>query len=231
MELKILSWNIWYDGDSEKVNEFLENFGADIIGLQEVRRIDGRVQLSKRLTFELAYEYVYYPVFNIEKNGQTVEVGNAIVSKYPIVKSVVHNLSKEENRLAIEAEISVDGKTFHIFCTHLFHTHQKPSEIQDEQEENLIKVLPRENTILMGDFNALPDSNVVKRVSEVMINADSQLLPTWSIYPEGCEVCKPEGVAYKLDNIFLSRDLKTNSFEVESSKASDHLPISAIVEI
>lgn len=69
MSLKILSWNIWFHGDLEKVNEFLENFKADILGLQEVMMIDKKVQISKRLTKELGYKYVYAPAFRYPING------------------------------------------------------------------------------------------------------------------------------------------------------------------
>ena len=36
MRLKILSWNIWLDGNLEAVTELIRNSNADIIGLQEV---------------------------------------------------------------------------------------------------------------------------------------------------------------------------------------------------
>lgn len=36
MQLKILSWNIWCDGNFKKVSSFLAACDADIIGLQEV---------------------------------------------------------------------------------------------------------------------------------------------------------------------------------------------------
>ena len=55
--------------------------------------------------------------------------------------------------------------------------------------------------------------------------------PTWSVYKMGCQVCLIDEVKYKLDYIFTSKNLKTESFEVYESKGSDHLPISTIVEL
>lgn len=231
MFLKIFSWNIWYHGNMEKVNNFLEKSGADIIGLQEVMQLDKTIQLSKRLKTELNYKYVYAPVFQIQKNGQTIDVGNAIFSKYPIVSNKIHNLSKTDNRVAIETNIQISDKILHVFNTHLLHTHQQVSKTQDLQAENLIKVLKAKTTILMGDFNALPKSNTIRKISSVLKNADPDLRPTWSVYPEGCEDCTPQRVIYKLDNIFTSRDLRAYSYQVEKSEASDHLPISAVIEI
>ena len=230
MRLKILSWNIWFYGNLPKVNEFLENFGADILGLQEVMRFDDKLQISKILTEKLGYKFVYAPAFQYPIKGRLTEVGNAIFSKYPIISHKVHNLSDEENRVAVQADIQIDDKILHAVSTHLLHTHQKPSKLQEMQAKNLTEVLPKEKTVLLGDFNALPDSGAVNIISDVLDNVDSKLLPTWSVYPEGCEICKPKEVLYKLDNIFTSKDIKSHSFKVESSKASDHLPISVLIE-
>lgn len=233
MQLKILSWNIWYSGDLEKVNEFLENFNADIFGLQEVMRVNGEIKLSKYLKEESGYKYVYAPAFKIPINGVQTEVGNAIFSKYPILSHIVHNLSEKDNRIAVQSDIQVRDKILHVFSTHLIHTHQQKSELQDLQATNLIKVLLSENTILMGDFNSLPQSNPIKIVSNVLRNTDTKSLPSWSVYPYGCKdkTCVPSEIKFKLDYIFTSKDLKTSSFKVEDSKASDHLPISVLVNL
>ena len=231
MQLKVLSWNIWFHGNLEKVNAELENFNADIIGLQEVMLIDKKVQISRRLTKELGYKYIYAPAFQIPLNGVPTHIGNAIFSKHPILKSKIHNLSEAENRVAVQADVEVGDKALHIFNTHLFHTHQQPSKLQDRQASNLVKALTPERTVLMGDFNALPESNAIRIISKVLKNTDTNSLPTWSVYPEGCKKCLPKGAIYKLDNIFISDDIKSTSFKVEESKASDHLPISAIIEV
>ena len=270
MSLKILSWNIWFHADLKKVNDFLENFNGDILGLQEVTMVDKKVQVSKRLTDELGYKYVYAPAFQFPLNGVPTNIGNAIYSKYPIIESYIHNLSENENRIAVQADVQIGSKTLHVFNTHLLHTHQQPSELQDLQAANLAKVLypsyaglqhiglskqlrgvhpeqfnlkgytransfasgisPRK-TVLMGDFNALPQSNVIRIISKVLKNTDPNSLPTWSVYPEGCGKCSPKGIIYKLDNIFTSQDIKGSAFKVEKSQASDHLPISAVVEL
>lgn len=229
MFLKVLSWNIWYHGNLNKVNDFLEKSDADIIGLQEVISINNEIQLSKNLKEKLGYTYIYASAFKRRIDGRLVDIGNAVLSKYPILESKFHNLSKTENRIAIEVNFKAADKVIHVFNTHLFHTHQKPSKLQEEQTENLIKALPLKNTILMGDFNALPQSAAIKKINARFKNTDQDLLPTWSVYPKGCEICLPYGLNYKLDNIFISRNLKSDSYQVQNSKASDHLPISAII--
>lgn len=231
MQLKILSWNIWFLGDLVKVNKFLKDFNADIIGLQEVMMVDNKIQISKSLMEELGYKYIFATAFQYPINGIPTNIGNAILSKYPILGNKVYNLSENENRIAIQADIQIGNNTLYVFNTHLFHTHQKPSELQDLQATNLVKVLTTKKTVLMGDFNALPESNAIKIISKVLKNTDTNYLPTWSVYPEGCEGCLPKGIIYKLDNIFTSQDLKNSTFKVEKSQASDHLPISVVIEI
>lgn len=229
MQLKILSWNIWIDGDFDEASYFLKETNADIIGLQEVKSDDPKRNVIGYLQ-NLGYEYVFAPVKHMwgKKNYND---GPAVFSKYPIKNNRIYILSKEDHRAAVKADIQIEDKILHVFSTHLLHTHQQPSLIQLEQADNLVKITSQEKTILMGDLNALPDSDTVKKISLTLVNTDPNLLPTWSNYLEGCLTCSPKGVIYKLDYIFTSKDLKKKNYKVEGSKASDHLPISVLVEL
>lgn len=229
MRLKVLSWNIWTDGYFGQVADFLKVSRADIIGLQEVLPDDPKRDIVGFLE-KLGYQHVFVPV---EKtfSDKTRNDGPAIFSKYRIGKTETYILSKKNRRAAVNADILVENETLHVFSTHLVHTHQQPSKEQDEQGLNLLKVLPANHAIVMGDFNATPESSVIKYMRKVLIDTDPSSLPTWSVYPQGCEVCNPQEVNTKLDYIFTSKDVKISSFKVEQSKASDHLPISVTVEI
>ena len=228
MQIKILSWNIWYDGHFNEISKFLESSNADIIGLQEVVPDDTTRDIIGFLK-KLGYQCIFAPVLTIKKSGKTMS--NAIFSKYPIVNNETYILSETNSRNALRADIKIRETTLHVFCTHLLHTHQQPSETQELQAENLVKILPKENTVVMGDFNATPESNAVKIMNKTLKNTDLNLTPTWSMYPEGCNVCNPKKVGTRLDYIFTSNDIKTNSPRVYQSGGSDHLPISVIMEI
>ncbi len=228
MQLKLLSWNIWYDGYFDEITRFLAASNADIIALQEVVPDDKTRDVIGYLT-NLGYHHAFAPVLEIRKDGRTMS--NAIFSKYEILKSETIVLSDIESRNALRADIKVGTTVIHTFTTHLLHTHQQPSEIQTLQAENLIKTLPKEHTVVMGDFNATPQSEVIKKMEEVLVNTDPSSAPTWSIYPEGCEKCRPNAMNMKLDYIFTTKDIQTSLFKVENSKGSDHLPISAKIEI
>src|SRR3989344_1619862 len=235
MQLKILSWNIWLDGDLDAAVEFIKTANADIIGLQEV--IPEREPNIIRAIEKLGYESTFSSVIELREDGK--KMGNAIFSRHRITNTETHVLydtdkrlsSELERRVAIQVDIRVNDTALYIFSTHLAHTHQKQSDIQDQQVENLIKLLPHERTIVTGDFNATPDSGVIKRMRQVMNDSDPGSGPTWSVYPEGCRTCNPQAIDTRLDYIFASRDLKTHSPAVGNSKASDHLPVSVVAEI
>ena len=228
MRLKVLSWNIWINGNFEQVTDFLEKADADIIGLQEVEADAPERDVIGFLT-KLGYAHVFAPV---PKTGKRkVNDGPALFSRHGFRSSESFSLSRTHNRCAVKGDIEIHGKTLHVFSTHLLHTHQEYSDAQSEQVENLLNILPRENTILMGDFNATPESEVIRTMRGALKDSDPTSAPTWSVYPEGCDVCNPQSVDIRLDYIFTTPDLKTYSPKVERSKASDHLPVSIEIDV
>lgn len=235
MQMKILSWNIWGGKYLSEVIKFVKKSKADVIGLQEVLQdVDGKNNIAQIIAEKLGYEWIYYSKGQIDFYGKISEWGNAVLSKYPIDNRNVHNLfNGDDNRIAVEADIKIQNRILSVFCTHLIHTHQKPSKVQETQAKNLIKILPKENVILMGDFNANPKSEAIKILSKVLINTDKNNKGiSWSIYPGGCKTCNPKGLLNeKLDYIFTSEDIKIQSFKVESSIGSDHFPISVLINI
>lgn len=230
MQAKILSWNIWVDNHFDQIKNFLEQSDADIIGLQEVRDDDPSRDTVKFLE-KLGFNYVFTP---LTKNwdGKNWSFGPAIFTKHQIVSRNKFMLTeKEDSRVLVQADIKINNRIVHVFCTHLTHTHQKNSDLQLRQAEELLTHIPDKNSILMGDFNAIPDSKTITEVKEVLFNADVHNQPTWSVYPEGCPTCNPQKIDIRLDYIFTTNDIKTDSYKVENSKGSDHLPISVIAEL
>jgi len=229
MQIKVLSWNIWIDNHFEKIDGFLKSTDAEIISLQEVLPNDPKRDVVSLLK-KLGYNRVFWP-FKHSWGTKVFNDAPAIFTKFEILKTEKIVLSKKDSRIAVRADIKVGDKTLHVFCTHLIHTHQGPSKVQEEQVQALIKNLPSENTIIMGDFNATPESSTIKSMKKVLTDTDPSSKPTWSMYEAGCKVCYPGGVKIRLDYIFTSKDLKTSSFKVENSNGSDHLPISVILEL
>lgn len=230
MQLKILSWNIWVDGKFDQIADFLKTANADIIGLQEVEANDTQLDIIGFLA-SLGYEHVFAPVH--KKFGEEIwNDGPAIFSKYKIIGAKTYMLSETDGRAAIKADIQIGNKTLHFFSTHLKHTHQQPSELQELQVKNLIKVLPKEKTIVMGDFNATPESVAIKAMTKIMIDSDPSSAPTINAPLFDCSGCDLRTIAgTRLDYIFTTKDIKINHFKVYGAAGSDHLPISAAITI
>src|SRR4030042_4344949 len=205
MKIKGLSWNIWVDGYFDQITDFIDKAGANIIGLQEVKDNGSGENIIKHLN-NLGYHHVFAPA-EYTWDNRTYFFGPAVFSRYPIKSSEAFDLHREDSRAAIKADIKINGRLLHIFSIHLIHTHQQPSEIQEKEVENLIKVLPPEHAVVMGDFNATPDSNPIQKMKSVITDADPKSNPTWSVYPEGCKDCRPNKVNIKLDYIFTTPDL------------------------
>lgn len=227
--MKVLSWNIWVDCNFDQLKEFLKAADADVISLQEVLDNDPERDVIGFLT-GLGYQHVF-AMTEHSWGGKDYRIGPALFTKLPIVNSETFLIDKKDERKAAHMELDIDGNTLHVFGTHLMHTHQKPSEQQEEEVAMLIKKLPQDHVIVMGDFNATPESATIQAMKKVLVDTDPSSTSTWSLYPEGCVTCQPQAVDTRLDYIFTSKDLKTNSFEVGDSKASDHLPISVNIEV
>ncbi|MDO8581757.1 MAG: endonuclease/exonuclease/phosphatase family protein [bacterium] len=228
MQLKILSWNIWYHGNFAPIAAFLKASDADIIGLQELVLDDPERDTVGYLK-KFGYDAVCAPVKKLE-DGRTM--CNAIFSKHKIIARETFILSEAKSRNAVRADIQAGETTLHVFSTHLLHTDQKPSAIQDEQVDNLIKVLPSDHTIVMGDFNATPDSSVIQKMRAVMEDTELRLVPTLNADLFDCPECDAKSIAStRLDYIFTSKDMKTSTFKVEHENGSDHFPVSILIEI
>ena len=242
MILKVLSWNIWHGKYLDKIIEFIKKNDPDIIALQEVNESDVLENIAKQIAGKLNYKYVFCSAIETDRHETKYRMGNAILSKFEIAKSNCHFLSSNEMykgnaetepRVALEATVKIDGQTLRVISVHLAYSPGfRSSEMRNLQVQNLIKLLPGEKTILMGDFNSHPDGEAVIEVSKLMKNTDKNLdKPTWTMYSFDFEGFAETKLAHRIDYIFTSPDVKVQSFKVEDSDGSDHLPISAALEI
>lgn len=216
------------DNHFDEVKDFLRSSNADVIGLQEVKDDDASRDVIGFLE-SLGYASVFAPMEHVW-DGKTYRFGPAIFSRLPIVSSEIVSLSSESPRVVVRADIQDRKKRLRVFCTHLLHTHQMPSIVQEAQAKRLLELVPATRAIVMGDFNATPESATIRLMRERLIDTDSDSSPTWSVYPEGCTGCLPPRLDIRLDYIFVTLDIKTSSFEVGDSRGSDHLPVSVEVE-
>lgn len=245
MKIKILSWNIWHGKHLDKIIQFLRSADADILGIQEVAEKNEEGKTSNTASIiakKLGYESIYSKATTLTNFNPQYDLGNAILTKFPIQTSYFQLLSGEdlykstpqtEPRVAVIAEIKTGSKTLKVITTHLAYSARFiPHPMRDLQVKNLIKLIRGPNTILMGDFNSLPKSQVIKQISKHLVNTDPNPKdPTWTIYPFDFPDFKETELRHRLDYIFVSHDVKVLNFKVGKTDGSDHLPISAEIEI
>jgi len=161
----IMTWNIKLSLSAEviiaELNHLKTSQGAvDIVLLQDIDEI--RVdQIAK----QLAYNYIYFPISRHDQ--QQENLGNAIITKWPFVKSEklllpYKNPLNDTIRGATKAMISIGGNNLLVYSVHM-----DTSFLSRAQQTTQIQTLLRDiNTnckqvIVGGDFNSLTSSDVI----------------------------------------------------------------------
>jgi endonuclease/exonuclease/phosphatase family metal-dependent hydrolase len=232
--LKVMSYNIHHaegeDGilDIERIARIIEDSDADIIGLQEVDNhwsIRSNFQDQARLLAErLGMFYIY--AANLDREPLNAgeprrQYGTAILSKYPIIESENHLLSKignTEQRGLLEATINVNGNHLHFYNTHLALT----SAEREMQISEIIEIANRSKgpKVILGDLNAISESVEMKPINSEYIDVFANDTTNANTYPAN-------NPSKRIDYIFTSDDIETIHSQVINTLASDHLPLTA----
>jgi endonuclease/exonuclease/phosphatase family metal-dependent hydrolase len=173
-----MTWNVWWRfGDWERrqplILRVIDETSPDILGLQEVWATADDNQ-AERLARQLGLHWVWAPSpapehFQRRIGDTSMHVGNAILSRWPIVSSVTRSLpgsSEDEGRTALIALVDApSGPT--PFVTTQFASTVGGSALRCEQVRALTRFLvddvPEAATpIVTGDLNAEPDSDEVR---------------------------------------------------------------------
>lgn len=179
--MKIVTFNLRHDADRWKerfplIVEGLAAEKADIVAVQEVALpIKQAHQISAALEqIGLDYEvrvapkwtYSRLPAFLEGMMGQREGIG--ILSRYPIQKYQRIALP-EGRRVAQHVQVEIEDKRVNILNTHLHHKPLLDDVIRVQQMRevlNYIKQTGEQSWLLMGDFNALPESEVLKMTAK-----------------------------------------------------------------
>lgn len=236
MKVKVLSWNIWKGKHLSQIIGLLRKEDADIIGLQEVIQSSSVPNQAKVIAQTLGYHSFYCPVFTTDRHEPIFDIGNAFLAKLPISGSTCHILSSfdtyqknaaTEPRGAIKASLQIGNRRINFITTHLAYSQElEDSAIRIAQLNKLLPLLEEERVVLMGDFNSLPDSEIIKTLEQKLVNTDpNPTQASWTDYQD------PSNPKYRIDYIFASKDLKVLDFQILESQASDHKPLKVELEI
>ncbi|HHW09028.1 MAG TPA: metal-dependent hydrolase [Firmicutes bacterium] len=162
--LCVMSYNIRHgEGndnviDLERIAAVIDKAGADLVGLNEVdiktarsSGIDQPGTLAKLLGMQVAYgaNLVY----------QGGDYGNAILSRYPIVKSANTPLPAGGRYRwgLLHVEVDVHGRILHFLTTHLALTAEERRP-QLERIKEYLQSLPGP-LVVVGDFNIIAEKD------------------------------------------------------------------------
>jgi endonuclease/exonuclease/phosphatase family metal-dependent hydrolase len=169
--VRILTLNIWgeqppMEQRMEVLLRGLEELSPDVIGLQEVREVEGKVANQARMLAErIGYHWVWAPATRWGGG----EEGVALLSRHPIGEHehrVLPPARPEETRVCLMARLDTPAGPLRCYTTHLNYrlTHgiereQQVLAVDDFVAAHRGEALPQ---IVMGDFNATPEHDEIR---------------------------------------------------------------------
>lgn len=247
MNLKIGTYNVCHcadfeqrkDGEEfipivsiEKTAKTIKNLGLDFIGLNEVYS-EGEKEDYCNQTEKLAKLAGYdYFAFALGEKFSWTTIGNAFLSRYPIVsvKRIIVKKPAEEDRFPKDAywedrvllvvDVNVDGNMIRVVETHFGLNLMEQENIVKE----VCKVIDESEypVILMGDFNVTPEDKVIEQIYERLISATlvtGNKEFTFASYDPRVQI----------DYIFVPKTAKVTSCVVHDVLTSDHRPLTASI--
>jgi endonuclease/exonuclease/phosphatase family metal-dependent hydrolase len=184
--LRVVTYNLLHDGAAsgffdgrthleERLDMAIRELKAldpDIVAVQEASdsRRHGNVpeRLAKALGFHVVFESATEHVFGLRPLDWLVvgmmgfKEGSAILSRFPITASHVHNLPRctkwLEPRIMLQTAIETASGPLHVFAAHT----GRGDECQMERIGKIVRdLVDSEPSLLMGDFNTPETSKVL----------------------------------------------------------------------
>jgi endonuclease/exonuclease/phosphatase family metal-dependent hydrolase len=168
--LRLVTLNLWNEqGPLERRMELcarqLAALSPDVIALQEVRQSAAVPNQAATLAAALGMEHA----FAVAGHWGDGDEGLAILSRHPIVSSDSRELAhatEKERRICLHARLETPSGPLDAYTVHLNYrgTHGQIREDQIVAAEAFMKETPdvRLPKVLMGDFNARPDSDEIR---------------------------------------------------------------------
>lgn len=209
MKLRIMTFNTQHCKnyiskkiDYKSIINLINKYNPDIIGLNEIYNIPNQTKIIANNK----YNYHFGKSSNI-----LMPYGNSIMSKYDIVNNEIikikyfKSFKYIENRSILKSTIDINNKLLNIYVVHF--------GLSDIEKEIGIDTLTNNldnNCIVMGDFNMTFNDKIIKKLSNKLINCSIE-----NTYPS-------DNPKYKLDYIFVSKNIKVINSIVTDEIISDH---------
>ncbi|MEU6714590.1 endonuclease/exonuclease/phosphatase family protein [Nonomuraea sp. NPDC046802] len=247
VQLRVATYNIHAgageDGrfDVARQVEAIRSLNADVIALQEVDvHWDARSEwrdLASELATALGMRVFFGPIYDSDPPADgkpRKQYGNAILSKYPILYTQNHSITRLSTQTPNpvpepapgfpEVVVNAKGAQVHVYGTHL--DYRGDPTVRRLQVADTLKIMAerggQDPQILLGDFNARPDA--------------PELAPLWTELTDTM-AGKPD-MTYpaktpdrRIDYVAVSRSVRVRATQVPSTLASDHLPVVADITV
>ncbi|WP_307544156.1 endonuclease/exonuclease/phosphatase family protein [Streptomyces sp. V3I8] len=227
---RVMTWNICNPCEESNVNRAAEIAASapQVVGLQEacVRDVE-RIRDHLRYRYGLVYRVEYGTVLrNWGRCGglpwSPGAYGQAVLSASPMtdVVDVEYPDGGSEDRGYMAVTTTVGDRSVRVFNTHLAERRQEAVRAQ-QTGVLAAEVARHDRAIVLGDFNAVPDTPELARMWTLAADADPECGPS----PTGdCEVTTDW--QSKFDYIFL-RGVVALGHRVRPTPYSDHHPLRA----
>ena len=256
MRFKFITLNLWLGGMLfDSILNFLKKENPDILLCQEVYNGDNKKLEKRYRSFKIIKEKikfkdaVFAPAFgeNLGKVGK-VPSGNAIFSKYPILKTktVFYDIPYSDNyakrgevkdfapyipRNLISAVLKAGKIKLNIFNTQGIWGFRdgKDNKRRLEMGKKIIReIKSKENVILAGDFNLSPDTKTIALVEKHLRNVfKNELITSFNMKRK-----TDRGYAKAVvDMVFADHKIKTIDHYCPQIDVSDHLPLVCMFEV
>ena len=231
--LRILTYNIHHCNppgkniiDLPAIVNVVKESNASIVALQEIDVNTSRSGKELDQAAAIAKECGMYFCFGKAIDFAGGAYGVAILSKYPISEVETMLLSKNdpktEQRVLLTARLAIGKNKFIRFAsTHL----DVVNEANREQQVNeIIKKLRTDSLpfIIGGDFNAIPNSNVINLLDKTFQRSCTECAPT---IPQDTPTEAIDFIAF--DNRYAKRIKIKKHLVINETYASDHRPVYA----
>ena len=236
--LRVMAYNIHHANppskpgiiDIDAIVSVIRNQDPDIVALQEVDVNTGRsgpVNQAEKIAQKLGMHFFFGEAINYDGGYY----GVAILSKFPLTEEKINRLPTQsgtngEPRVLVTAIITTPGgNQIRFGSTHLDAQSEATNRLLQIKKIGVLAEAEDLPFIIAGDFNAVPESEVISILD--------------SYFKRTCRLCpftiSPNNPTRAIDFIAFRHSLK--KFEVKSHKvvnetyASDHFPIVSIINI
>lgn len=265
MKIKYVNLNIWSGQLLDQAINFLKKENPDIISLQEVYNgkdfnLPKHYRTLDILISELGFKhYIYHPNF-IDARDIPVEMGNAILSRFPIVSNQAMILVGEFGRVdqdsileelprnILQGELEVKGLKVNVFNLHgIWGQHGDDTKERLEMVKKVVQMVGgKPKTILSGDFNFNERIFGTKMSRAVDFSYWHNTESAKNLEAVLQNVFKNERITSfnmkrketdtdyaraAVDMVFVSSDIKVLEHQQPNIDISDHLPQVCVFEI